>query len=87
VETPGGAGFTVNDCVTVEALAYVALPAWSALIEHVPVVRRVTEAPATVQTLGVDEVKVTERREEAVADIETGLAVSEFADKAPKVIV
>jgi hypothetical protein len=57
------------------------------LIEHVPVVSRVTEVPETVQTLGVDEVKVTERREEAVADIETGLAVSEFADKAPKLMV
>jgi hypothetical protein len=71
----------------VGAIAYVALPAWSALIEHVPVATSVTEVPETVQTLGVDEVKVTARSEEAVADIEIGLAVNEFADKAPKVIV
>jgi hypothetical protein len=65
-------GSTVKLCVTVAAAAYVALPAWPATIMHVPPETIVTVLPATVQTSGVMEAKVTARPELAVALIAYG---------------
>ena len=55
-------------CWTKTAGAQVALPAWVARMMQVPCVSSEAVAPATVQTEGVWEVKVTGRPELAVAD-------------------
>ena len=49
-----------------------ALPAWLAVIEQVPAVRRVMCRPLTVQTGRVVEVRVTGRVELALAEAVTG---------------
>ena len=68
---------TVKVCVTGVAAAYVVLPVWLAVIEHVPSVNSVTVAADNVQIVGLLEAKVTANPELAVAVKANG--------KAPKV--
>jgi hypothetical protein len=58
---------TVNVCVTAVAAAYFVLPAWPALMEHVPVATNVTAVPETVQTEVLFDVNVTVNPELALA--------------------
>src|ERR1700722_8667680 len=62
------------------------LPAWLATIVHVPAAARVVVEPATVQTLGVADAKLTERPELAVA-VNAGVVPAVWGGIAPKVIV
>jgi hypothetical protein len=62
---------TLNVLVTLVAAAYVALPAWLAVMEHAPPVKRVAVLPETVQIEVEFEVKVTGRPELAVAESPT----------------
>ena len=55
----------MNWMVTAVAAAYVASPAWVALILQVPTFLSVTVSPLTVQMVVDDEVKVTGRFEDA----------------------
>jgi len=77
--------FTVKLCVA-EAGAYVVFPACAAVIVQVPAAGNVTVAPATVQTLLVDEANVTGSPEVAVALNVNGVPAV-CAAIAPKVIV
>ncbi len=67
-----GAALTVKLWSTCGAAFQFALPAWSAAMVQVPVVRSVTLVPATVHTSSVVELKLTARPEEAVAPTVTG---------------
>ena len=78
---------TKNVCVTGVAGAYVELPAWLAVIEHVPSVSSVTVAPDTVQTVKLLEAKVTANPELAVAVKANGAAPKVCPLGFPKVIV
>jgi phage tail protein X len=80
VETP-------KDWVTGAAAAKVELPVWLAVMEHVPAARTVTVLPATVQTEGVFEAKVTANPELAVALTLNGATPSVTLLNAPKAIV
>ncbi len=51
-----------------------------------PVVRRVTEVPATEQTAGVDDVKLTARPELAVAPTVMGESARILSARVPKVM-
>ncbi len=53
------AGAIATDRTTAAAAAKLALPAWFAVMVHVPAALMVTVAAATVQTEFVDEVNVT----------------------------
>src|SRR5262249_30614419 len=81
---------TVKLCVTDGAALYTLLPAWSALIVHVPVSTRWTVPPlVTVHTSGVVDENVTGVRPElavAVNGPKSG-SVTVFAGSAPKLIV
>jgi hypothetical protein len=81
------AACTVNACVTALAGAYVAFPAWLAVIEHVPAAISVTVLPATVHTEGVFEAKLTASPELAVAAIVNGGAPSVWFANAPNAMV
>jgi hypothetical protein len=78
---------TVKDRVTGAAAAKAALPAWLAVMEHVPTARMVTVLPDTVHTEVVVEAKVTANPELAVALMVNGAAPSETLLNAPNVIV
>ena len=68
VGAPGTTGFTVNDCGTWGAGRNAALPAWFALMVHVPPVTNVRTPPdVVVHTPVVDEENVTVSPDEAVA--------------------
>jgi hypothetical protein len=68
VGAPGAMGATVKDSVTRRAAKVVALPAWSALMVHVPAVTNVSAPPLViVQTPVVDEVNATVNAEVDVA--------------------
>jgi hypothetical protein len=62
----------VNVCCTDGAALYVALPAWSAWIVHVPVVSSVTDVPLALHTDGVVDENVTASPDVAVAETVTG---------------
>jgi hypothetical protein len=64
---PGAKRATLNDCVTGVAARYAGLPDWSALIEQLPVVTKLSVVPVIEQTPGVVDVKVTMSPELAVA--------------------
>jgi hypothetical protein len=64
-----------------------ALPAWLAVIEHVPTATIVTVLPDTVQTDAVVEVKLTGKPELAVAVIANGATPSVTLLNAANVIV
>ena len=64
---PGTIAVTVRLFVTVGATAYVASPAWLALMVQIPTPSAVTKLPLTVQTPVVAELKVGERPEVAIA--------------------
>ena len=57
----------MNEFVTGVAAANPALPAWLAVILHVPAATSVTVLPLTVQMLAVFDVKLTARPELALA--------------------
>ena len=61
------AGFTVKICVTGVAAEKFALPTWLAAMEHEPVMSKVTDVPATVQTPIVLEANATAKPDVAVA--------------------
>ncbi len=63
---------TLKDWLTWGAAFQLVLPDWFASMVQRPVESRVTEVPATVQTAGVDEPKLTARPELAVAPTVTG---------------
>ena len=63
------------------------MPAWLAAIVQVPNVKSVTDAPETVHTGVVVEVKATARPDEAVAEIVNGATTKLLAARAAKVIV
>src|SRR5436190_2075035 len=63
------------------------LPAWSALIVHVPVATNVTVVPLTVHFVGVVVEKVTSRPEVDDALTLNGASASVLLDNAPNVIV
>jgi hypothetical protein len=87
VGAPGATALMANDRVTVGAAVKLALPAWSALIEQVPVVRKVTvPALVIVHTAGVDDVKATVRPEDAVA-VSVGVVPKLWAAGLANVIV
>jgi hypothetical protein len=68
VGAPGTTAFTENERLTVVAARKDPLPAWSALMEHVPVVTKVSVPPLVmVHTPVVVELKVTDRPDVAVA--------------------
>src|SRR5580704_12721921 len=77
----------VKDWVTAVAAAKLALPAWLAVIEHVPAAMMVTVLPDTVQIDGVVEVNVTANPELAVALRVNGAAPSVTLLSAPNDIV
>ena len=81
-----GALPTVMFCVTWEAALKFAFPAWSAAMVQVPAEMPVTVEPLTLQTAGVDELKVTARSEVAVALI-VALPPTATVGAAPKVMV
>lgn len=58
---------TWNDCTTGVAAAKLPLPAWLAETVHVPADTKVSAVPATVQTAGVVDTKLTGKPDEAVA--------------------
>jgi nucleoside-diphosphate-sugar epimerase len=64
-----------------------ALPAWLAVIVHVPALSSVTRLLAVVQTAEVPEVNVTGRRELACAAIANGDVPRILAGTASKVMV
>ena len=70
IEMVCGTALELNDCVTVGAAAKsvppLKPPACVAEMVHVPGAMRLTDTPLTVQTLGVDEVKVTGNVEDAL---------------------
>src|ERR1039458_1956308 len=78
---------TVKLCVTGVAAANVAFPAWFAVIEQEPAATIVTVLPATVQTAGVADPKLTARPELAVAPTVNGAAPKLTLPSAPNVIV
>ena len=61
------ARLTVKLWVTTAAAAYTALPGWAAWIVHVPAASSDAIEPETVQMVGVEEVKMTDSPELAVA--------------------
>jgi hypothetical protein len=63
-----------------------AFPLWEAVIEQVPVATMVTVVPATVQTAGVVDKKLTGRPELAVAVSVNGVAPKLTAFRLPNVI-
>src|SRR3954451_24246206 len=63
---------TVNDRSEFGAAAHVASPACDARIVQLPAATIATSDPATVQTAGVSDAKVTPRPLDAVADTATG---------------
>ena len=68
VGAPGATAATVNDTMTCGAAEYAPLPAWSALIVHVPADRNASAPPpATMQTPPVDDVSDTASPEVDVA--------------------
>ena len=68
VGAPGATAATANDTMTCAAAANAPLPAWSALIVHVPADRNTSAPlPATVQTPPVDDASDTTRPEVEVA--------------------
>jgi len=79
--------FTEKLCATCGAALYVAFPAWSALIVHVPTARTVTLVPETLQVPGVAVVKATARLELAEAEIAKGASPKFLFASALKVIV
>ena len=74
-------------CCTDGAAEYVALPAWSPWIVHVPSVTNVTDVPLTVHTGVVNDENDTAKPEDAEADTETGEAVMGWLLSAPNVMV
>ncbi len=78
---------TVKDWGTGVAAAKVPLPAWLAVIEHVPAVRIVTVATLTVQTASVFDAKLTVRPELDVALIPNGITPRVWLLSGPNVIV
>jgi len=74
-------------CVTDAAAISWRLPAWLAVIVHVPVAMSVTTSPKMVQTAGVRDVKVTSRPEAAVAIRGNGGAPRAMFDSAANAIV
>src|SRR5689334_21115946 len=80
--------FTAKLCVTDGAALYTLLPAWSALIVHVPVSIRCTMLPLTMlHTSGVVVENVTVSEEDAVALTPKSGSVTVFAPSGPKLIV
>lgn len=67
VGTPGATGVMLKVCVTDVAAAKLALPAWLAVMEHMPCVTMVIFSPLTVQTGRVFDSKDTVRPDDAVA--------------------
>jgi hypothetical protein len=87
VGAPGRTAFTVKERETVVAARKDELPLWSALIEHVPAVTKVSAPPLViVHTLGVVEVKATVRLDVAVA-VSVGLVPKVCAPGFANVIV
>ena len=78
---------TVKDCGTVGAAFQFALPVWLATIVQRPWATSVTVVPATEQTRGVDELKVTASVEVAEALSAGGVWSNRRAAIAPKVMV
>ena len=63
------------------------MPAWLAVIEHVPVLTMVSVALDSVQTAGVVEFNVTGSVEDAVAERENGAVANGTPVSGPKEIV
>jgi hypothetical protein len=78
---------TVMLRITFEAAAYRELPAWLAVIEHVPAASRVSAEPLTVQMAAVVDEKLTARPELAVAVSARGAEGSVTRAGAENVIV
>ena len=63
---------TVNDCETVVAAENVALPAWLAVTVQEPAETSANVVPLTVQIVGVNELKLTAKLDDAAATRDGG---------------
>ena len=78
---------TVKLCDTSVAAVNSVLPAWLAVMVHVPVLITVTVVPDTVHTLVVADAKVTVSADDAVADTVKGETPYTRSANAPNVMV